>query len=66
MSINSTVQSAFALARSGDCSSIDDIRRRLKRDGHDQVDAHLSGPSLIRQLRQLCAEALLPRSTTGT
>jgi hypothetical protein len=66
MSINSTVQSAFALARSGDCSNIDDIRRRLKRDGHDQVDAHLSGPSLIRQLRQLCADAMLPQRAPGT
>jgi hypothetical protein len=66
MSNNSTVQSAFALARSGDCSSIDDIRRRLKSDGHDQVDAHLSGPSLSRQLRQLCAEAMLPREAPGT
>ncbi len=62
MSNNSTVQSAFALARSGECSGIEDIRRLLKRDRHDQVDAHLSSPSLGRQLRQLCTEAMLLRN----
>lgn len=62
MNGESTVQAAFALARSGVCSGIDDIRRLLKRDGHDQVDAHLASPSLSRQLRGLCTEAALVRS----
>ena len=62
MSTDSTVQTAFALARSGDCASIEDIRRLLKLDRHDQVDAHLSSPSLTRQLRQLCAEATALRN----
>jgi hypothetical protein len=66
MSSDSTVQSAFALARSGDCSGIEDIRRLLKGEGHDQVDAHLSSRSLSRKLRNLCAEALLLRSDPGT
>lgn len=61
MSNGSTVQSAFELARSGDCSGVEDIRRLLKRDRHDQVDAHLSSPSLNRQLRDLCTEAMLLR-----
>ena len=29
----------------------------LKAERYDQVDAHLSGPALSRQLRELCAEA---------
>jgi hypothetical protein len=62
MNNGSTVQTAFALARSGDCGGIDDIRRLLKRDGHDQVDAHLSSRSLSRQLRDLCIEAALVRT----
>ena len=62
MSNDSTVRSAFTLARSGDCSGIEDIRRLLKQQRHDNVDAHLSSPSLTRQLRQLCAEATLLRN----
>jgi hypothetical protein len=62
MNAGSTVQAAFALARSGACSGIEDIRRLLKRSGHDQVDAHLSSRSLSRQLRDLCTKAMLMRS----
>ena len=62
MSSDSTVQSAFALARSGECAGVEDIRRLLKQQRHDQVDAHLSSPSLSRQLRQLCVEATSPKS----
>jgi hypothetical protein len=62
MSSDSTVQSAFALARSGECAGVEDIRRLLKQQRHDQVDAHLSSPSLSRQLRQLCVEATSAKS----
>jgi hypothetical protein len=52
-----TVERAFALARSGNCASVNDIRQRLRAERFDQVDAHLAGPSLSRQLRTLCDEA---------
>lgn len=52
-----TLERAFALARSGGCASVDDIRRQLKLERFEQVDAHLAGPSLMRQLRLLCETA---------
>lgn len=46
-----TVERAFQLARSGDCMSVDDIRKRLMKEGHTSVDSHLTGPSLRKQLQ---------------
>ena len=57
MSGPTTLERAFALARSGTCASVADIRQRLRAERFDQVDAHLAGPSLARQLRDLCQEA---------
>lgn len=53
----STLERAFDLARSGTCASVGDIRLALKRERYDQVEAHLSGHSINRQLRALLAEA---------
>jgi hypothetical protein len=55
-----TLERAFALARSGRCTSVQDIRLSLKRERFDNVEAHLSGPSLSRQLRALCEAARRP------
>jgi hypothetical protein len=52
-----TLERAFALARSGTCASIDEIRLTLKRERFDQIDAHLAGHSIKRQLRALCEAA---------
>ena len=52
-----TIERAFTLARSGSCTSINDIRQQLRAERFDQVDAYLAGPSLGRQLRALCLEA---------
>ena len=57
MTTSTTLERAFELARSGSCASVQDIRRRLKSEGYDQVEAHLSGPSLGKQLRRHCEEA---------
>lgn len=46
-----TVERAFELARGGGCRTVDDIRRTLVKERHDSVLSHLSGPSLLRQLR---------------
>ena len=45
------IERAFQLA--GECVSIDELKRRLMREGYLQVNAHLSG----RQIRK----DLLPR-----
>ena len=52
-----TLERAFALARSGTCANIDEIRLTLKRERFDQIDAHLAGHSIKRQLRALCEAA---------
>jgi hypothetical protein len=57
MTQQTTIERAFVLARSGNCSSVNDIRQRLRAERFDQVDAYLSGPSLSRQLRDLCQKA---------
>lgn len=51
------LERAFELAKAGDCASIDDIRRRLKAEQYSQVDAHLAGATVRRQLLDLCREA---------
>jgi hypothetical protein len=52
-----TLERAFMLARSGDYATVNDIRARLKAERHDQVEAHLAGPAIKRQLAALCAES---------
>jgi hypothetical protein len=46
-----TIERAFELARSGDYSSIEDIRKQLRRERQSNVDAHLHG-SLLVDLRK--------------
>ena len=53
----STIERAFELARSGSCRSIDEIARRLKQEQLDNVDAHLGGSSIRKDLRQACAQS---------
>ena len=61
----STLERAFELARSGDYANASEIRSQLKRERHDQVEAHLQGPSISRQLRLLCEEACRSRATAA-
>jgi hypothetical protein len=53
----STLERAFDLARSGECANVGEIRRRLKQERYEAVDAHLQGPAIGRQLRLLCDTA---------
>jgi len=46
------LERAFELARSGECAKLEDIRERLKAEGYGVEQ--LSGPALLRQLRELC------------
>ena len=48
-----TVERAFEIARSGASLSIEGLKRRLKREGYDSVDAHLTGASIKRELTKL-------------
>ena len=52
-----TIERAFELARSGSCHSTDDIRRVLTREGHEGVASHLSGRTVVKQLRALISAA---------
>ncbi len=49
------LERAFDLARSGSCTGVNDIRQRLRQEGYSIVA--LEGPSLLRQLRELCTAA---------
>jgi hypothetical protein len=55
------LERAFDLAKSGACSSIDDLRHCLKLEGYSLT--HIVGPSLYRQLRALIHESRAQEST---
>ncbi|GAA0731547.1 hypothetical protein [Sphingomonas japonica] len=49
-----TVERAYELARTGDYTTIEQIRAVLIREQHVSVQQHLSGPTLRRELLKLC------------
>jgi hypothetical protein len=51
------LERAFELARSGECAGVQDIKARLKAEHFTGIDDQLYGPSLVRQLKQLCDAA---------
>lgn len=55
----STLERAFDLAESGSCTTVNDIRARLKKEQMESVDAHLAGQTIQRQLRERLARAKL-------
>jgi hypothetical protein len=57
-----TVERAFELARTGSYRTIEEIGRQLKQERRDSVDAHLSGGSIRKDLRQICAESRTART----
>jgi hypothetical protein len=46
------LERAFALAQSGDYDGLDAVRKQLKAEGY--AGHQIEGPSLVRQLRELC------------
>ena len=54
----STVERAYELAKSGRCRTVDELRTMLIREGYEAVQAHLSGPSIKRDLAALCRAAV--------
>lgn len=48
------IERALQIARAGNCVNWNDVAKKLKAEGHGSVEAHLSGPSLRKQLNALC------------
>lgn len=44
------IERAFQLA--GDSSSVEDVRKALRREGYSNVDAHLGGASIKADLKK--------------
>jgi hypothetical protein len=51
-----TLERAYELARTGPCTSVDEIRTQLKRERFESVDGHLHGSMIVGQLRALCRQ----------
>ena len=58
-----TLERAYALARSGQCSDVDRLKDRLKADGCRAVDALLSARSVRGHLAAICAATYRPSTT---
>jgi DNA-binding HxlR family transcriptional regulator len=54
-----TLERAFELAKSGQCFSMDDIRRKLSSEGYSL--GQMTGATLSRQLRALMKDATVER-----
>ena len=61
-----TVERAFQLARSGQCRNVDDIRQQLRREHGSQIDEHLAGSSIRKQLVREMALLVEPRTGSGS
>jgi len=56
----STVQRAYALARSGQFRDVDVLKDRLKAEGCRAVDALLAARSIRKHLEAICAATFKP------
>ena len=61
---DSTVERAYALARSGQYGNLETLKERLKADGCRAVDALLSARSIRGHLSAICAATSELRTTT--
>ena len=48
------IERAYAIARSGTCPTIRDLRARLRQEGYTLVDDFIAGRSLLSELKLLC------------
>jgi len=53
MQTKTVIERAFELARGGNCHSVADIIRVLKTEQYVNIDSHLYGPVLRKQLTAL-------------
>jgi hypothetical protein len=51
----SIIERAIELAASPSCTSVEDVRKKLKAEQYEAVDSHISGGSITKQLRTLIA-----------
>ncbi|HYD45216.1 MAG TPA: hypothetical protein VEA79_08130 [Phenylobacterium sp.] len=54
------LERAFELAKSGDYATVSEVTRQLKAEGF--ATSQITGPSLGKQLRELCAQAVAAKS----
>jgi hypothetical protein len=62
----STLERAYALARSGQCPNLAGLKDRLKADGCRAVDSILAARSIRGHLEAICAATFKPTTTTTT
>jgi hypothetical protein len=56
----STLERAYALARSGQCRDVETLKERLRADGCRAVDALLAPRSIRSHLAAICAATFKP------
>ena len=63
------IERAFELARSGEYRSLEELKRRLSREGYESVASHLAGRLTKGQLTAMmtaaAGEASAPRQATA-
>ena len=52
-----TLQRAYEIARSGECTSLDELVQQLKTEQFEGVDVHVASASVRRDLRQISQSA---------
>lgn len=59
------IERAYQLARSGEVTDILHIKMRLNLEGYFEIDAHLDGSQLRRELKALIHAAAKPDGMAG-
>lgn len=54
------LERAFELAKTGDYATVSDVTKQLKAEGF--ATTQITGPSLSKQLRELCTQAVAAKS----
>jgi hypothetical protein len=54
------LERAFELARSGEYRDLRDLERKLRREGFADIEQHLSGQTIRRQLRDMMTKKSQP------
>ena len=62
----STIERAYALARSGEVADVAGLKARLKADGCRAVDALLAPRSIRAHLEAICAATYSAAASTGS
>ena len=62
----STIERAYQLARSGQCSDFPSLKRRLKEDGFRAVDVLLAPRTISGHLEAICEATSRPLQTAST